>query len=88
MKFKPCIRITVSEAPRFTYFKITRWYQPELLPSSAANLDLLGRYSGSEPTVSLSTLSSSLSLTQRGKLYVYFFVREVLWTEFCPSLKY
>lgn len=56
MKFKPSIRITVSEAPRFTYFKITRWYQPELLPSSAANLELLDRYSGSEPTESLFTL--------------------------------
>ena len=56
MKFKPSIRITVSEAPRFTYVKITRWYQPELRPSSAANLELLDRYSGSEPTESLFTL--------------------------------
>ena len=53
MKFKPSIRVAVSEAPRFTYFKITRRYQPELLPSSAANLELLDRYSGSESTESL-----------------------------------
>ena len=66
--------ITVFEAPRFTYVKITRWYQAKLLPSLATNLDLSGRYVGSELTVSVLTLYlsislsiSSLPLTQQGK---------------------